>query len=153
MSNQTLGDPEILFIEDFDFVYPPPYYHLIWNYEKANVDCIRKSLNSVDWGFSLSGKNVHKRSQYLKAILMNFFSNCILNKWIAIDGKEPPWMNDEIRNKIIPYIGIPWNTFYQQFKKYKINLTDLDVVDELTLELSTAIFQRKDEHYFYLTKT
>ena len=125
---------------------------MIWNYEKANVDCIKKSLNSVDWSFALSGKNVHKKSQYLSAILMNVFSNYILNKWITIDDNELPWMNDKIRNKIISYIGIPWNTFSHQFKKYKINLTDLGVVDELTFELSTAIFQRKDEHYFYLGK-
>lgn len=153
MPDQTLGDPETLFIEDLGFVYPPPYYHLIWNYEKANVDCIRKSLNSVDWGFALFGKNVHKQSQYLNTILMNVFSNYILNKWVTIDDKEPPWINDEIRNKFIPYIGIPRNTFYQQFKKYKINLTDLDVVDELTLELSTVTFRRKNQHYFYLAKT
>ena len=83
---------------------------------------------------------------------MNVFSNYILNKWITIDDKELPWMNDEIRNKIISYIGILWNTFSQQFKKYKINLTDLGVVDELTFELSAPIFQRKNEHYFYLAK-
>lgn len=84
---------------------------------------------------------------------MNVFSNYILNKWVTIDDKEPPWINDEIRNKFIPYIGIPQNTFFQQFKKYKINLTDLDVVDELTLELSTVTFRRKNQHYFYLAKT
>ena len=48
---------------------------------------------------------------------MIVFSNYILNKWITIDDKELPWMNDEIRNKIISCIGIPWNTFSQQFKK------------------------------------
>ena len=38
-------------------------------------------------------------------------------------------MNDEIKNKI--KYG---NTFYQQFNKY--NLTDLDVMNELTSEPS-----------------
>lgn len=31
-------------------------------------------------------------------ISMNVFSNYIQNKWVTIDGKEPPWMNDEIEN-------------------------------------------------------
>ena len=50
---------------------------------------------------------------------MNVFYNYIPNKWIAIDDKDPPWMNDEIN---INYR----NTFYQKLKKYKINLSDLD---------------------------
>ena len=49
-------------------------------------------------------------------------------------------MNDEIKNKINYR-----NTFYQQLKKYKINLTDLDVVNKLTSELSSIISQRKDD--------
>ena len=36
-------------------------------------------------------------------------------------------MNDETKNKINYR-----NTFYQQLKKYKINLTDPDVVNNLT---------------------
>ena len=80
--------------------YPPPYQLLLWVYKKANIDCIRKSLNSVDWKFVLSNKNVHQQAQYLNKVLMNVFSNYIPNKLITIDDKDPPWMNDEIRNKI-----------------------------------------------------
>ena len=56
-------------------------------------------------------------------------------------------MNGEIRNKINYR-----NTFYQQSKKHKINLTDLDVVNKLTLELLSIISQRKDEYYCHLSK-
>ena len=61
--------------------------------------------------------------------------------------KDPPWMNDEIENKINYR-----NTFYQQLKKFKISLIDLDVVNELTSELSSIISQRKDEYYCHLAK-
>ena len=43
---------------------------------------------------------------------------------MTVDVKDPPWMNDEIKNKINYR-----NTFYQLLKKYKINLMDLDVVN------------------------
>ena len=56
-------------------------------------------------------------------------------------------MNDEIKNKINYK-----NTFYQQLKKYKINLTDLDVVNKLTSELSSIISQRKDDTIVILLK-
>ena len=51
-------------------------------------------------------------------------------------------MNDEIKNKINYR-----NIFYQQLKKYKINLTKLNVVNKLTSELSLIISQRRDEYY------
>ena len=45
---------------NFNVIYPPSYQHLVWDYKKANVDCIKKSLNSVDWDFVFSNKNVHQ---------------------------------------------------------------------------------------------
>ena len=78
---------------------------------------------------------------------MKVFYNYIPNKRITIDTKDSPWMNDEIKIKINYR-----NTFYQQLKKYKINLTDLDVVNELTSELSSIISQRKDEYSCHLAK-
>ena len=47
-------------------------------------------------------------------------------------------MNDEIKNKINYR-----NTFYQQLKKYEIDLIDLYVVNKLTSELSSIISQKK----------
>ena len=42
--------------------------------------------------------------------------------------------------------------FYQQLKKYKLNLTDFDVMNELTSELFSIISQRKEEYYLLLAK-
>ena len=38
-------------------------------------------------------------------------------------------------------------------KKYKLNLTDFDVMNEFTSELFSVISQRREEYYFQLTKT
>ena len=54
-------------------------------------------------------------------------------------------MNDKIKSK-----NNYRNTFYQQLKKCEINLTDLDVVNKLTSELSPIISQRKEEYYCHL---
>ena len=78
---------------------------------------------------------------------MNVFSNYIPNKSITIDDKDPPWMNDEIKNKIKKR-----DIFHQQLKKYKLNLTDFDAMNELTSELSSIISQRKEEYYLNLLK-
>ena len=79
--------------------------------------------------------------------MINVFSNYTPNKWITIDDKDPPWMNDEIRNKMNYR-----NNFYQQLKKYRLNLTNFDVMNELTSELSSIISQRKNEYYSRLAK-
>ena len=78
---------------------------------------------------------------------MNVFSNFILNKLITINDKDPPWMNDEIKNKIQKR-----DIFYQQLKKYKLNLTEFDVMSELTLDFSSIISQRREEYCFQLAK-
>ena len=56
-------------------------------------------------------------------------------------------MNDEIRNKMNYR-----NNFYQQLKKYRLNLTNFDVMNELTSELSSIISQRKNKYYSRLAK-
>ena len=76
-----------------------------------------------------------------------FFSNYVPSKLITIDDKDPPWMSDEIPNKINKR-----DIFYQLLKKYKLNLTDFDVINELTLQLSSLISQRGEEYYFQLAK-
>ena len=32
---------------------------------------------------------------------MNIFSNYVPNKFVTIDDKDPPWMTERIKNKII----------------------------------------------------
>ena len=56
-------------------------------------------------------------------------------------------MNDEIKNKIKNR-----DIFCQQLKKYKLNLTDLDAMNELTSELSSVITQRREKHYFQIAR-
>ena len=80
---------------NLNVAYPPPYQRLIWDYKKANFDGIRKSPNSVNWGFVLPDKNIHQQVQYLNEILMNVFYIYIPNKWMTIDDKDPPWVNDK----------------------------------------------------------
>ena len=78
---------------------------------------------------------------------MNVFSDYIPNKLITIDDKDPPWMNDKIKYKINKR-----DILYEQLKKYKSNLTDFDVMNELTSGLSSILSQRREEYYFQHAK-
>ena len=128
---------------NLNVVYLPLYQRLIWDYKKTNVDCIRTSLNSVDWDFALSNKNVNQQAQYLNKLLMNVFSNCISKKLITIDDIDLPWMNVEFKTKIRKR-----DIFYEQLKKHKLDLTDFDVKNELTSELF-SLFLREEKNIIF----
>ena len=58
-------------------------------------------MHMVNWGFLLSNKNVHERVSILNNSLMNIFSNYTPNKFVIIDDKDPPWMTEKTKTKVI----------------------------------------------------
>ena len=68
--------------------------------KRANISTIRKAIKIVDWRFMFLNKNVHKQVSTFNNTLMNIFTNYIPNKYIAIDDRDPPWMNETIKNKV-----------------------------------------------------
>ena len=39
----------VFFSFNLKIYYPPPYEHLIWKYEKANADLIKRAIRDFDW--------------------------------------------------------------------------------------------------------
>ena len=48
----------------------------------------------VAWRFMFLNKNVNKHVSFFNNTLINNFSNYIPNKYITIDDRDPPWMNE-----------------------------------------------------------
>ena len=80
--------------------YPPPYIRKIWHYNRSGTDSINRSIEMFDWSYLFSGKNVHEQVELFNKMLLNIFQNFISNKIVLCDGKDPPWMNDKIKNLI-----------------------------------------------------
>ena len=80
--------------------YPPPYEHLVWDYNRANVEGIKKSIESVNWELMFSNRSVHKQVSIFNETLLNIFSNFNLNKLVTFDERNPDCMNDFIKSKI-----------------------------------------------------
>ena len=68
--------------------YPSPYKLLVWDYKKANIDVINWAIKSFNW------------QELLNETLMNIFINFISNKIKTFRDSDPPWMNDDIKNKV-----------------------------------------------------
>ena len=55
----------------------------------------------MNWNFLFSHKNVHEQVVIFNQTLMNIFLNYIPNKLITVDDKDPPWMNEYFKRKIM----------------------------------------------------
>ena len=80
--------------------YPPPYQRHVWNYAETNKDAILSALQNVDWHRLFAKKTVHQQVNLLNDIILNIFTNFVPNKVITCDDRDPPWINDIIKDKI-----------------------------------------------------
>ena len=58
-------------------------------------------IELVNWNFLFSNKSVHKQVIIFNQTLINIFLNYMANKLITVDDKDPPWMNESIKKKIM----------------------------------------------------
>ena len=69
--------------------YPPPYEHLVWDHNRANVEGIKKSIVSVSWDVMFNDKIVYKQVSIFNEIIENIISNFIPNKLVTF-AEGPP---------------------------------------------------------------
>ena len=86
---------------NFKVFFPPPYERKVWHYTRCDIEGIRKSLDSIGWNRAFRNLNIHQQVELFNNYLMNIFENYIPNEIITINDKDPPWINDKIRNKVI----------------------------------------------------
>ena len=65
--------------------YTPPYEPLVWDYNKTNVEGIKKSIESVNWKVMFNNKQLSAFNE----TLINIFSNFTPNKLITFDDRDP----------------------------------------------------------------
>ena len=126
--------------------YPPPYERLVWNFKKSNNDAIKKAIELVNWNFLFSNKSVHEQVTIFNQTLMNIFSNYIPNKLITVDDKDPPWMNESIKKKIMAK-----KHACKSFNANKKNYDAYLKLQTISTELSEMILKRKEDYYCVLS--
>ena len=111
---------------------------LVWDYKRANVEGIKKSIESVNWEVMFNNKSVHKQVSIFNEILMNIFSNFTPNKLVTFDDRDPPWMNDFVKSKI------KWkNQLYKIYTKNGYKHNDYLQLKEATVLVSQVIAKEK----------
>ena len=69
---------------------PPTYKRQVWDHKKANAECIRRSISSVDGKFLFQETSVNQKVMIFNKLLMNNFHSFIPNKIINCSYKWPP---------------------------------------------------------------
>ena len=127
--------------------YPPPYQRHVCNYAKTNKDKIVSALQNVDWHRLFANKIAHQQVNLLNDIILNVFTNVVPNKVITCDGRDPPWINDNIKNKI------RWkNSIYKSYKRNGKRTEDYESLTKAVSEVSLLIEKSKGDYYYRLGK-
>ena len=119
---------------NLNITYPPPYKRLIWDYNKADSDKIRKSLDWVNWECLFNNKDVNTQVAILNETVLNVFSDYAPNKYITINDKDPVWMNEIIKLKIKAK-----NSMYNRFIQNGRSESDFVLLETLITELNELI--------------
>ena len=98
---------------NLNFIFTPPYQCFVWDHNKGDIDTIKKSPEQLNWENMLYQKYVHQQVSVLNKTLVNIFPKFMPNKLIACDDRDPPWINEFIKNKI------KWKN--KIYKDYTIN--------------------------------
>ena len=77
---------------NLDIVYPPPYEREIWHYQKANIDVIKRAINSFDWDKTFSNIDIDNMVSIFNQTIVNILCNFIPHETILFDDRDPPWM-------------------------------------------------------------
>ena len=69
---------------------PPTYVREVWDYEKANIEHIKKAISNFDWNKAFENLSVDEKVYFLNKTLLNIFRNYISNKKNKCEYRQPP---------------------------------------------------------------
>ena len=120
--------------------YPPPYARKVVDYGKDQTGLMNRAIDQFDWVNLILDKNINAQVILFNRTILNIFHNFIPNKIILYDHRDPPWMNDKIKQLIKKKKAI--------FQKQKeSNAVDHAILSDITLELSNAISLSKAKYH------
>ena len=125
-------------------MYPLPYERTVWFYEKADAELIRKAVSEFGWIRALSNVSVGEKVCYFTKTLLNIIHNFIPHERIIHDGRDPLWINNEIKKLINEYNSAyksycRFDTEVFLFQKFKVLQNQLN----MSIEISTQRYYSK----------
>ena len=100
-------------------------------------------MQNVDWHRLFANKTVSQKVNLLNDIILNVFANFVPNKVITCDDRDPPGINNNIKNKII------WkNSMYKNYKRNDKKIEDYELLTKAVSKVSQLTEKIKDDYYY-----
>ena len=104
---------------------PPPFERKIWDYERANVTQIRKSIVDFNWEqHFMRNQDVDWQVKSFTDIVLNIMCNFIPNKIIKVIPRDPPWVDCELKRMLKRQ-----QRLYRNYKRHGCKVEDKARVD------------------------
>ena len=81
--------------------YPPAYEREIWHYQYANTDQIKRAIEQCPWKKSFRNLHINEMVYLFNKIIKNILSNYLPHETITCDDRDPPWINNKIKQQEI----------------------------------------------------
>ena len=121
--------------------YPPPYEPLIWKYEKASADLIKRTMRDLEWANKLSLIGINDQVPLFNETIVIITSNFIPNETMIFVDSDLPWLNKNIKNMINYKNTIYKKLIHQNDTHLKLHFHYLQDL------LNTKIEQAKRKHF------
>ena len=125
--------------------YPPPFKRLVWNYDKADTNMIKRAATQFDWEKAFSNLCIDSKIETFNCVLLNIFSNFCPSKIITCNDNDPPWLTDKIKR-----MAQDKDEAYRQLKLNNEDVFQSTFFKGLTQELTDEIEREKNKYYCYL---
>ena len=95
----------------------PPFKRLVWFYDKANRELIKRAMPAVQWGLLLN-KNPNPSAQVklLNQTILNIITNFVPSSTFSSNMNEPKWITREIKNQLRKLFTYRLNGFREEDK-------------------------------------
>ena len=80
--------------------YPPPCERKIWHYEHANADPLKRAIEQFPCEKSFRNLRSNEMAYLFNKTIKNILSNYISHETITCDDRDPPWINNKIKQLI-----------------------------------------------------
>ena len=131
---------------NFSIPPPPPHKRMTWKYDSANLEGIKRALNSVNWYHEFGIRSVDDSVKFFTDSLLNIMKTNIKNKVITVFETDAPWMTQEIKSLIKRKQRI-----FQRWKRTRSAITKR-TLNNVQLSLKAKIDDAKTKYTDNLVK-
>ena len=124
---------------------PPPFRRTIWDYHKADVPQIQKSLNDVNWITIFNDLGVNEMVQTLTDTVLKIISSYVPHKSVKFNNKDLPWITPIVKTAIKRNHRV-----YNKFKRRGRRDQDWINVKRIRNETTRIITRAKQNYYLKL---